>query len=368
MIRSCSGWPWLVGQNPALPILLLVIMALSLIASILFMAPIAQQSAGDVQVQKPQPTPVEVTAQVESAIEAKLITAPPSVEEQAPTTSVTRDETLGTTTFVISHPDGLRRIDWQTFRVLVDGHDATEWFFAQLRSPLTTVSFNPLMTSLSVTISGIPAGVQLRVWACLIGGPCSPVEVLLRDASGYPDSQFTNQQPLLPVWDDTGSVWEVSGVPHTTGQAQVATRFRGVVNDYLDGSMNGDWDNFTWTINVFVGDSQFPTAKDAFEANARFGNFVNNLPLTETHIDFNGDYYTTLIPSAPISLAAGTEYWFSVKAKRNLGGQPSSPSLRHSVQSGLTSDFIFGDSSIQALPYTNFGLYPGAVSLDIYGY
>jgi hypothetical protein len=286
----------------------------------------------------------------------------------APTTCVTHDEAEGTTTIAISHEDGLRAIDWQTLQVVANGHDATRSFRVALRSPDMAVSINPQMTSLSITGATVLVGPAIGVGVCPVVGPCAPVEVLLRDASGYPDAQYTDQQPLLPVWDNGGGVnWEMSGVPFTPAHSLTISKLQGVVNDFLDSGMAGDWGNFSWSINVFVADSTFPTAMDAFDANARHGNLVDDLPLDESHVDFNGDYYVTLVPGAPILLAAGTEYWISVKALQN-GGVGSSPSFRHTVFGNNPTDFGMANTIAQSVPYTNLGITPGALALDIYGY
>jgi len=189
---------------------------------------------------------------------------------------------------------------------------------------------------------------------------------LLRDITGYPDDQYTNGQVLLPIWKS--GYYEMSGTPITFGKDRTLTKFLGIVNDLTDGSMAGDWQNIQWTVNVYAADSQYLTALEAFDASPLTGNVVNNMSLTESHVSFGIDYYTTLVPASPIHLTGGVEYLISIKAEWMGTGNLTYAGFRHSIKTSLLSFDYLRDSTYGLFSYPELGVIPGRLGFDIVGY
>jgi hypothetical protein len=194
-----------------------------------------------------------------------------------------------------------------------------------------------------------------------------PTEIMLRDATGYPNSSHTDGR--LPMPGNSSGAGEVSY--HVTAVAlhcsagTGVTRFAGVGYDLH--SIPFNWHEIVWTLNVWQEDGS-QSASELFEQSPKVGNVVSQLQLAATPDAYSGDdAYLTWLPAVPVELRAGS-YLLSIRGY-TLAAPGGTWNLRES-DIDLGSD-LYADSNApgQSFEYTtDFGLPTGTSALDIWGY
>jgi hypothetical protein len=203
-----------------------------------------------------------------------------------------------------------------------------------------------------------------------------PVEIMLRDATGYPDSSHTDGGlSLFGMPGNSSNSGETSyhitalylDLVHRTS----ITALAGVGFDMYSQDFN--WDATIWRLNVWHAADDH-SARELFELSPKQGNVISNQILSETHEDYgDGDYYLTWLPPDDLMLPPGS-YLLSVRGYLTPGGGGATGlwSFRESSVD-LGSD-VYAESGLpgQSFEFTtdmsHLGYVTGTSALDIWGY
>jgi hypothetical protein len=133
----------------------------------------------------------------------------------------------------------------------------TEWRFAKMKR------------------NGLCAACLLLAACIAPPAPADLSEVLLRDATGYPNMIYTNGNRSLGGFYAGILGWDITGYRMTIGEPTEITRIAGVGGDF-EGYHSPVGINFY--LNVYSAHDGLPR-EDAFAANPWFGNVVSDLSI-----------------------------------------------------------------------------------------
>jgi hypothetical protein len=188
-----------------------------------------------------------------------------------------------------------------------------------------------------------------------------PTEVMLRDASCYPDAACTAGQLQMGCWMGMNySVYNQSAFRFIVSDPTVIRRFRGV-GDSANQPNDPPWANLIWQLHIWDTEA-------SFAAHPTAGNVVSRLLLQATHSHFGSDFCVeATVPERGLLLPAGS-YWVSVCPKGN--GNGGTQWFWRQTSTDLGSDvFATHAAPGEYFVYTDdFAYDPGSQAVDVFGY